>query len=160
MTTSLTVQINGEEAMVAWGRRLGEALADGGTVFFHGDLGTGKTTLCRGVIHAFGHEGPVKSPTYTLVEPYRYRGVDIYHFDLYRLGDPEELEYIGFRDYFDGSSVCLVEWPEKGAGMLPTADLDIFVKYMDGGRQLRILSSGQRGGIILKKISETCIEVS
>lgn len=160
MTTPLTVQINGEEAMVAWGSRLGEALADGGTVFFHGDLGTGKTTLCRGVIHAFGHEGPVKSPTYTLVEPYNYRGVDIYHFDLYRLGDPEELEYIGFRDYFDGSSVCLVEWPEKGAGMLPTADLGIFVKHMDGGRQLRILSSGQRGEIILKKISETCIEVS
>lgn len=157
--TTLTVRVDGEEAMVTWGRRLGEALVDGGTVFFHGDLGTGKTTLCRGVMRAFGHEGPVKSPTYTLVEPYRCRDVDIYHFDLYRLGDPEELEYIGFRDYFDGNSVCLVEWPEKGVGMLPSADLDIFLMYLDGGRQLRVLSSGQRGEIILKKISETCIEV-
>ena len=158
MTNAFTCFIAGEEAMVEWGKLLGESLAKGGTVFFHGDLGSGKTTLCRGVLRALGHCGAVKSPTYTLVEPYRYRNIDIYHFDLYRLGDPEELEYMGIRDYFDEGNICLVEWPERGAGMLPSADLNIFLEYQDDGRQVKLAASTQRGEKMMEEIREVYAE--
>lgn len=138
--------------MVEAGKRLGAALVDGGTIFFHGDLGSGKTTLCRGVLRAWGHTGAVKSPTYTLVEPYCYREVDIYHFDLYRLGDPEELEYIGIRDYFEPDNICLVEWPERGQGMLPAPDLEVFLGYQGVGRQLELVAGSQRGDELINKI--------
>ncbi len=152
MTGRFTVQIDGEEAMVAWGRLLGEALASSATLFFHGTLGSGKTTLCRGVLRTWGHLGAVKSPTYTLVEPYCYRGVDIYHFDLYRLGDPEELEYMGIRDYFDSDNICLVEWPERGRGILPDADLDVMLSSQGQGRLVELVASGSRGEHIIDKI--------
>lgn len=158
MTDSFTWQVEGEEAMVAWGKLLGEALDNGGTVFFHGELGSGKTTLCRGVLRGRGHSGAVKSPTYTLVEPYRYGNMDIYHFDLYRLGDPEELEYMGIRDYFEKVNICLVEWPERGLDRLPLPDLDIFLDYQDRGRKVKVVASSQRGENIINKIRDAYAE--
>lgn len=136
---------DGEEAMVALGQQLGAALKPPMLVFLTGDLGMGKTTLARGILRAYGHEGAVKSPTYTLVEPYELDALNLYHFDLYRLGDPEELEYMGIRDYFDAGSVSLVEWPERGAGFLPQPDLLISIEKAGTGRILRFEAAGERG---------------
>ncbi len=136
------VLIEGEAAMVAFGEQLGHALAarldEGVTVFLLGDLGAGKTTLSRGVLRAFGHSGPVKSPTYTLVEPYVLGELKVNHFDLYRLGDPEELEYMGIRDYFSAGSLSLVEWPHRGEGFLPQPDITVTVTVSGNGRQLNL----------------------
>lgn len=134
-------QIENDELMVAFGERLGRAIAacgDSVSVYLQGDLGAGKTTLSRGILRAFGHRGAVKSPTYTLVEPYEFDGRTLYHFDLYRLGDPEELEYMGIRDYFVAPNICLIEWPERGFGLLPDADVSVHISLAGVGRHIRI----------------------
>ncbi len=125
----------------------------GVVIFLQGNLGTGKTTFVRGFIHALGHHGVVKSPTYTLVEPYMIGGRAVYHFDLYRLADPDELEYAGGRDYFDGESICLIEWPEKAEGYLPTADIECHFDYEKTGRSVFIKANTPKGGRILQLIS-------
>ncbi|MBL1264356.1 tRNA (adenosine(37)-N6)-threonylcarbamoyltransferase complex ATPase subunit type 1 TsaE [Candidatus Methylomicrobium oryzae] len=126
------------EATEQFGAALWRLLPPKCLVFLHGDLGAGKTTLVRGFLQAAGHVGAVKSPTYTLVEEYRIGGRKIYHFDLYRLADPEELEWIGIRDYLDEESICIVEWPEMGEGMLPAADVSICLSVQDAGRLIDI----------------------
>jgi tRNA threonylcarbamoyladenosine biosynthesis protein TsaE len=145
--------VAGEEAMVALGERLGAALHGGAVVFLHGDLGAGKTTFSRGVLRAFGHQGAVKSPTYTLVEPYEFEGVTVYHFDLYRLGDPEELDYMGIRDYFTGPTVCLVEWSSRGEGFLPQADLHVDIDHIDiDHRRVALRANTERGRVICQQL--------
>ncbi len=134
-----------EAAMLKFGQQLLAALESEGVVFLQGDLGLGKTTLARGVIRAAGHVGAVKSPTYTLVEPYEFAGSMIFHFDLYRLSDPEELEYLGIRDYFSENMLSLIEWPDKGAGFLPSADLEISLMIQGEGRLVNYQSFTQRG---------------
>lgn len=141
---SVSFLLAGEEAMVAFGQRLG-TLMPSGVIYLSGDLGAGKTTLSRGILRARGHQGAVKSPTFTLVEPYELASGPVYHFDLYRLADGEELEYLGVRDYFRDDTLCLVEWPEKGEGYLPDPDLDIHLAVEGAGRRLVIMPASGAG---------------
>jgi tRNA threonylcarbamoyladenosine biosynthesis protein TsaE len=134
-----------EQAMSDFGARIARITQGHGLIFLEGNLGMGKTTLSRGIIRGLGHVGAVKSPTFTLVEPYEIGDIRAFHFDLYRLVDPEELEFLGIRDYFEDDALCLIEWPDKGAGFLPKPDLTITISPQDSGRSLKILSQGSRG---------------
>jgi len=148
----MPITLNDESAQVALGESLGRALAGRGQVHLIGDLGAGKTTLARGILRAYGHAGAVKSPTYTLVEPYETATAHVYHFDLYRLGDPEELEFIGARDMLGGDALCLIEWPSRGAGWLPVPDLEIHLEVVAGGRRALGVAHSQRGHAVLARL--------
>ena len=137
-----------EAAMLDLARRMASALRPGMLVFLRGPLGAGKTTFVRGLLRGLGHRGPVKSPTYTLVEPYELGGLQVYHFDLYRLADPEELEAMGLRDYMDGRGLCLVEWPERGAGVLPAADLEVVIEPYDTQRRITLKAHSPAGRLL------------
>ncbi|GAB4280344.1 MAG: tRNA (adenosine(37)-N6)-threonylcarbamoyltransferase complex ATPase subunit type 1 TsaE [Methylomicrobium sp.] len=126
------------DATEAIGAALARQLPDKCRVFLKGPLGAGKTTLVRGFLRAIGHRGAVKSPTYTLVEEYRLAGRSIFHFDLYRLTDPEELEWIGFDDYLQQDAICLIEWPEMGKGFLPEPHLVLTLQVVGHQRTLDI----------------------
>lgn len=143
--SEVTLYLADEQAMSDFGARIARITQGHGLVFLEGNLGMGKTTLSRGIIRGLGHVGAVKSPTFTLVEPYEIGDVRAFHFDLYRLVDPEELEFLGIRDYFEDDALCLIEWPDKGAGFLPKPDLTITISPQDSGRSLTILSQGSRG---------------
>ncbi|MCL7928947.1 tRNA (adenosine(37)-N6)-threonylcarbamoyltransferase complex ATPase subunit type 1 TsaE [Halomonas llamarensis] len=141
----MQVPLPNEDLQVAFGEALGRVLQGRGRVYLEGELGTGKTTLARGVLRAHGYHGAVKSPTYTLIEPYELNDQRLYHLDLYRLGDPEELEFIGGRDVLDDEALCLVEWPSRGEGWLPTEDLRIHLSVADSGRVASINAETKRG---------------
>lgn len=123
-------------AMEALGRQLSHPASWRGVVWLQGDLGAGKTTLVRSLLHGLGYEGRVKSPTYTLLEPYELADRMVYHLDLYRLAAPEELEWLGIRDLLTADDLLLVEWPERGRGVLPEPDLDIVIDYEGEGRRI------------------------
>ena len=142
-----------EAAMLALGARLYSALDAGSVVYLIGELGMGKTTLSRGIVQAAGHVGAVKSPTYTLVEPYQLPEGILYHFDLYRLGDAEELEFMGIRDYFIDFRLALIEWPERGAGFLPPADLVVTIQPDLPGRQLHLQAQSPPGQACLQRLA-------
>ncbi len=167
--------------MAGLGAQLAVLVPAGMIIYLDGDLGTGKTTLVRGFLRALGHQGAVKSPTFTVVEPYsldynklynyneleeelkldanldtkeelKKSGLKIYHFDLYRLEDPEELEYMGIRDYLDGQAIALIEWPDKGVGVLPRADLIIKITHQNQGRGIELVSQSIIGAAIVSKL--------
>lgn len=141
----IEIEAHSEAEQEALGARLCQALGGGAVIHLNGDLGAGKTTLVRGFLRSLGHRGAVKSPTYTLIEPYRVAGRSIYHLDLYRLADPEELDYLGIRDLLDEHSVLLVEWPERGADALPASDIRVDIVYLPDGRRLRLTAQSERG---------------
>jgi len=122
-------------------------------VYLNGDLGAGKTTLTRGFVRGMGHVGNVKSPTYTLVEPYELAKWRIFHFDLYRLADAEELEYMGIRDYFNNDCCCFIEWPEKGVGLLAKADLIINMAYQDEQRIINLQAESVYGEQVITALA-------
>lgn len=150
--TELTFFLETEDDTIAVGQKLARHVQAPLTLYLTGDLGAGKTTLSRGLIQGLGHKGPVKSPTYTLVEPYEFDDVEVYHFDLYRLNDPEELEFMGIRDYFSATSLCIVEWPDKGEGLLPSADVHLHLNYVNTGREIRIHALSEQGEKLLAAI--------
>ena len=147
-------EIYGEEAMEGLGAIVSSALKEGGVVYLEGDLGMGKTTLVRGILRGLGYQGPVKSPTYTIVEPYEFMGLEAYHFDLYRVGNAEELEFMGIRDYFTVGSLCLIEWAEMGRGVLPEADLVISLGLIRHGRHVSFIAQSEKGNVALNALAK------
>ncbi len=141
-----------ETAQQAFGTALAAACPRRALIFLRGDLGAGKTTLVRGFLRGRGHQGAVRSPTYTLIEPYELADGNVYHLDLYRLGDPEELEYLGLRDMLAEEAVLLIEWPERGEGWLPKADMVIELDHLVEGRTLRLRADSACGEAILARL--------
>lgn len=140
------IELPDEAATQAWGAALAAGIQPGLTIYLEGDLGAGKTTLSRALIRALGHAGPVKSPTYALVEVYVISSLYLYHFDFYRFESPEEFLDAGFDEYFNAASVCLVEWPDRAAGCLPAADLRLCLRHAgDAGRRLEAVAFTERG---------------
>ncbi len=148
-----------EAATIAIGSGLAEVLKSATVqqalvVYLNGDLGAGKTTLTRGFVRGMGHVGNVKSPTYTLVEPYELGSWRVFHFDLYRLADAEELEYMGIRDYFNNDCCCFIEWPEKGTGLLAKADLIINIAYQDEQRIINLQAESVHGEQVMTALEQ------
>ncbi len=150
----LKMPLHSEADTAAFATRLAAQLTGGIVLFLQGPLGAGKTTFCRSVIQALGHHGAVKSPTYTLVEPYDLAKLSVYHFDLYRLHDAEELEFMGIRDYFTSQSLCLIEWPERGAGYLPSPDLTLALSLTAAERTLMVTAHSARAVAILTALTD------
>ena len=147
----MRLAVNAPEVMEALGGQLAQGLVPG-IVYLEGELGTGKTTLVRGLLRALGYQGPVRSPTYTLVEPYEGEPCPVYHLDLYRLADPEELEWLGLRDLLSQPATLLIEWPERGTGVLPAADLCINIRYADAGRVVELVPLTARGRQLMSRV--------
>ena len=170
--TEYQTLLDDEGATIEFGRRLAiatfshpwnlqEVIAEnqgvptlGGRVHLLGELGAGKTTLTRGILRGYGYEGAVKSPTYTLVEPYQFDQCHIYHFDFYRLTNPEEVDYLGIEDHFLDTNLCVIEWADKVADAIPPADLIILLQTDGAGRRLHCQTNSEKGEVIAKRLWE------
>ena len=148
----LKIELQGEELQEALGGLLANYCPASCIIYLQGDLGAGKTTLVRGFLRGLGYRGNVKSPTYTLLEPYELESRTCYHFDLYRLADPDELEFLGVRDLLDGQAILLVEWPERGEGFLPEADLVIHLEHSGKARRLSMTGKTKTGASIVRRL--------
>ncbi len=152
-----TAYLPDESATASFGAALARALAPGLVIYLHGDLGAGKTALTRALLRAAGHQGTVKSPTYTLSEPYRVQldgqPVNVIHYDLYRMSSPEEFLDAGFREDFDGRNICIVEWPEKGEPVLPLPDVKVLLKVSGLGREVELQALSEIGLLCLDRLS-------
>lgn len=148
----LSFILSSPESQEALGAVMAGACRGGCVIYLEGELGAGKTTLARGFLRGLGYGGPVKSPTYTLVEPYELAHRRCYHFDLYRLGDPAELEYLGMRDLLQGDAVLLVEWPERGEGELPPPDLMVRIQHQHNARRISLEARTERGEGVMQGV--------
>lgn len=152
----ITVHLHEEAGTIALGAALSRALAPGLTIYLHGDLGAGKTALTRAMLHALGHQGHVKSPTYTLAEPYSVEVggqlVDIIHFDLYRMASAEEFLDAGFRDHFNDRTISIIEWPEKAEKVLPPPDISISLAVAGEGRDVELHALSDQGIACLNRL--------
>lgn len=145
----VTLSVADDPAMRALGARLALACPPSCIIYLVGELGAGKSTLARGFLRALGHVGTARSPTYTLVEPYELSQRQVYHLDLYRLADPEELEFLGLRDWLVEEAVLLVEWPQRGEGLLPAADLTVTILYMGKARHVTVQAASAKGAEVV-----------
>ncbi len=152
--TEFSLELDNEQGTQHLGEVIGEHLTVPLICYLQGELGAGKTRLVRAIIQSIGYSGNIKSPTYTLVEPYQLERFNIYHFDLYRLSDPEELDFLGIRDYFDHQSVAFIEWPEKGKGWLAIADISIILEINGDGRNIRLIGQTNIGKKLLLKLKQ------
>lgn len=156
MPSHLNAHLHEEAGTLALGAALAHAIAPGLTIYLHGDLGAGKTALTRAMLHALGHDGHVKSPTYTLAEPYLIETecgtLQVVHFDLYRMSSPEEFLDAGFREHFNAETVCIIEWPEKADGVLPAPDLRISLSVAGEGRDVELLALSDQGIACLNRL--------
>ena len=149
---SIEVRLSDAESQTAFGADLAAHLPERLVIYLRGDLGTGKTTLARGILRGLGHRGAARSPTYTLIEPYEIGTTRVFHLDLYRLADPEELEYLGLRDLLADAALWLVEWPERGAGLLPPPDLTVAIDTLAEGRRLNLTAHGPAAGGLIEAL--------
>ena len=141
------------DAMEALGKSLANVSSAGMQIFLSGELGTGKTTLVRGFLHGFGYSGKVKSPTYTLVESYSFEVLSIYHFDFYRISDPEEVESMGYREYPDADAICLIEWPEKAYGYIGEPDLLLTLEHQSDSRIIKFTGFTEQATSMINTVS-------
>ena len=139
MTRQYFIEANSPAAMEHLGRTMAQLLSEVRTIYLRGELGAGKTTLVRGILRGYGYDGPVKSPTFTLIESYPLNDRVLHHFDLYRLEQPSELEDLGWREYFTDADICLIEWPERAGELLPQPCLDVIIRKTRLGRTVELV---------------------
>jgi tRNA threonylcarbamoyladenosine biosynthesis protein TsaE len=152
----MQITVKTANAMQELGAAIARVCKPGFTIYLHGELGSGKTTLVRGFLHTLGHQGHVRSPTFTLLEPYQLDASLVYHFDLYRLINAEEFVYIGGRDCFTEQSICFIEWPERGKGFLPVADLICNFDFAAKGnwRRVQLVYGSDKGKNIIGRLEQ------
>ena len=145
----ISIYLENEQASEQFASSLANVLVSGTILAFHGDIGAGKTTIIRATLKNLGITSAIKSPTFSLVESYSTEHFELHHFDLYRIHNPEELDYLGFRDYFTAHSICIIEWAERAKGVLPKIDLRFTLENDGAGRRLQIIAETDVGKHLL-----------